>query len=190
MAGGRKRPGPPEGPPEPDLDLWRQVTRDAKPLKGRDGARPGAPESGASPGSPKKATKKAAKPRARPSEPAPEPKPELRPGGQADLDKRQAERLRRGKLPIEARLDLHGHRQEDARAALADFLADCQGAGLRCVLVITGKGEGREGGVLRQSLPGWLNQPPNRARIVAFTPAQPKHGGHGAVYVLIKRRRA
>ena len=88
-----------------------------------------------------------------------------------------------------ARLDLHGHRQDEARQELAHFLAEAQAAGKRCVLVITGKGEGREGGVLRQSLAGWLNQAPNRARLVAFTAAQPKHGGHGAFYLLLKRPR-
>ena len=116
-------------------------------------------------------------------------KPALAPGATADIDKRTAERLRRGKLPIEARLDLHGLRLVEAEQAFGAFLARYQAAGRRSVLVITGKGPGREGGVIRQALPGWINQPANRARIVAFAPAQPQHGGHGAVYLLLRRRK-
>ena len=66
------------------------------------------------------------------------------------------------------------------------------------MLVITGKGlsdgdgdagAGRARGVLRQAVPRWLNEPANRARILAVMPAQPKHGGAGALYVLLKRKR-
>ena len=61
---------------------------------------------------------------------------------------------------------------------------------LRCVLVITGRGRvSEDGGVLRTEVPRWLNQPPNRARVLAITEAQPKHGGHGALYVLLKKGR-
>jgi DNA-nicking Smr family endonuclease len=104
--------------------------------------------------------------------------------------RRQAERLRRGLLPIEGRLDLHGHRQDEAERELADFLARAQAADKRCVLVVTGKGSGKaEAGVLRRMVPLWLNRPPNRARILAFAQAQPKDGGLGALYLLLKRRR-
>ena len=61
--------------------------------------------------------------------------------------------------------------------------------GLRTVLLITGKGRG-DGGVLRRELPRWLNQPRNRERIVAVTPARPKDGGEGAFYLRLKRVRA
>jgi DNA-nicking Smr family endonuclease len=125
----------------------------------------------------------------RTAEPPAPRRPELAAGASADIDKRTAERLKRGRLDIEGRLDLHGMTEEQARPAVDVFLADAQAAGKRCVLIITGKGPGREGGVLRRALPGWLNQPGNRARLVAFAPAQPRHGGHGAVYLLLKRRR-
>lgn len=172
---------PPVGPPKDEgLDLWRHVTRETKPLRGRE-----IPTRKADSPAP---AKKRPVPR-RPAEPQPTPSPVMAPGARAGVDKRTAERLKRGKLPIEGRLDLHGHRQDEAREELAHFLAEAQAAGKRCVLVITGKGEGREGGVLRQSLPGWLNQAPNRARLVAFTTAQPKDGGHGAFYLLLKRKR-
>ncbi|HEX7970035.1 MAG TPA: Smr/MutS family protein, partial [Stellaceae bacterium] len=102
---------------------------------------------------------------------------------------RNAERLRRGELGIEARLDLHGMTQEEAHRALDDFLACAQHAGRRCVLVITGKGGAGRGGILRSAVPRWLNEAPNRARLLAFAAAQPKHGGAGALYLLLRRRR-
>jgi len=98
--------------------------------------------------------------------------------------------MKRGRLPIEGRLDLHGHRQSEAHRELDAFLARAQVAGKRCVLIVTGKGVGKdEGGVLRRMVPRWLNEPANRARILAFDQAQPKDGGMGALYVLLKRRR-
>ena len=56
------------------------------------------------------------------------------------------------------------------------------------MLVVTGKGL-ESGGTLRHMVPRWLNEEPNRARVLAFCPAQPRHGGGGALYVLIRRRR-
>jgi DNA-nicking Smr family endonuclease len=112
----------------------------------------------------------------------------LAPGAAPGLDRRSAERLRRGQMTIEAVLDLHGHRQEEAHRELADFLARGQGAGRRCVLVITGTGRTKEGGgILRRELPRWLNEAPNRARVLAFAPAQIRHGGAGAVYILLRK---
>ena len=117
--------------------------------------------------------------------------PPLAPGTIANVDRATAERLRRGALAIDGRLDLHGLTQDEAHAALERFLAGSAARGRRCVLVITGKGLGDSfgRGVLRQAVPRWLNQAPNRARILAVMPAQPKHGGAGALYVLLKRQR-
>ncbi len=98
--------------------------------------------------------------------------------------------MKRGRLPVEATLDLHGHTQDEAHAALGAFLAAAEARALRCVLVITGKGLTKvTGGVLRNQVPRWLNEPANRARILAFDYAQPKHGGLGALYVLMRRKR-
>ncbi len=120
-----------------------------------------------------------------------EPLPALAPGTIAGVDRATAERLRRGGLVIDGRLDLHGLTQDEAHAALERFLGGSAARGRRCVLVITGKGlgDGFGRGVLRQAVPRWLNEPPNRARILAVMPAQPKHGGAGALYVLLKRKR-
>jgi DNA-nicking Smr family endonuclease len=62
-------------------------------------------------------------------------------------------------------------------------------AGLRCVLVVTGKGGGEGRGVLRQMVPRWLGEASHRQYVLTFCPAQPRHGGDGALYVLLKRRR-
>ncbi len=120
----------------------------------------------------------------------------LRPGGLSHgdapgVDKRTATRFRRGLMPIDATLDLHGHTQASGRAALAGFLRAHRAAGRRCVLVVTGKGlkDDWSVGALRQALPGWLNAPDLRRLILAYSHAQPHHGGSGAVYILLKRER-
>lgn len=178
-----------------DRDLWRHVTRDAKALEKREPAPRAAPEPKESAPEPEvpvpEAKPKTAK-TAQLERAAPRPAaPELAHGRAAGVDRRSAQRLTRGQLPIEAALDLHGHTQDQAHAALERFLSEVQARGLRCVLVITGKGTTKEaGGVLRAQVPRWLNEPANRARILAFDYAQPQDGGLGALYVLIRRKRA
>jgi DNA-nicking Smr family endonuclease len=124
--------------------------------------------------------------------PAAKKLPALVPGEAAGLDRASFDKLRRGKLPIEARLDLHGLTQAEAHRDLTRFLATADAAGKRLVIVITGKGRpGSEGiGILRQAVPRWLNEPALRGRILAVTPAQPRDGGAGALYVLLRRKRA
>jgi DNA-nicking Smr family endonuclease len=136
-------------------------------------------------------------PPARGEKPKPKPLPELDHGTAPGVDKRTAQRLKRGRLDVEARLDLHGHTQAEAHPALGSFLAGAQSSGKRCVLIVTGKGGARQTdietglerptGVLKDMVPRWLNQAPNRARILSFTHARPADGGSGALYVLLKR---
>lgn len=127
--------------------------------------------------------------------PPPPPKrpvlPDLDHGTTAGVDKSTATRLKKGRQPIEGRLDLHGMTQSEAHPALDAFIEKACRAGKRSVLVITGKGTKLDGtvGVLRQAVPRWLNLPPNRARILAFSHATAKDGGEGALYVLLKRKR-
>ena len=104
----------------------------------------------------------------------------------AGIDRANAERLKRGRHPIEACLDLHGMTQAEAHAALSRFVAGSRAAGRRCVLVITGHGR-ISGGVLKQSVPRWLNEPSMRRQLLAIAPAQPQHGGAGALYLLLRR---
>jgi len=179
-----------------DEQLWRHVAAQIKPLTGRDrlhshlgdllkeeaGEAPDRP-----PGKRRRAPAGPETPR-RPAAKAP-PAP-LSHGSRDGLDRRKAERLSRGKLPIEATLDLHGLRQAEAHRRLERFLAESQALGKRCVLVVTGKGVHKEeGGVLRANVPRWLNEAPNRARVLSFDYAQQKHGGTGALYVLLRRKR-
>jgi DNA-nicking Smr family endonuclease len=106
----------------------------------------------------------------------------------AGLDKRQEQRLKRGQLPIEARLDLHGLTQGAAQAAALAFVARGIETGARCLLIITGKG-GAQGGVLRRALPHWLEASGHARDILRLVPAAIQHGGEGAFYVLLKRKR-
>ena len=126
----------------------------------------------------------------------PRPRAVPRPYGRAldpqrpvDLDRRSWLRLKRGRVELERRLDLHGQTQAQAHQRLQAFIAAAATGGCRCVLIVTGKGLGT-GGTLRHMVPRWLNEEPNRARVVAFTPAQPRDGGAGALYVLLRRHRS
>lgn len=167
--------------------LWESVTEGLKPLK-RQPAKPLTSNKETEPtsGRPAPGRQAEATPPGHPKKPL----PLLERGTIADLDKRQAQRLRRGQMPIDGKLDLHGCTQAEAHRRLESFLASAQASGKRCVLVVTGRGLGKSaGGVLRSEVPRWLNQAPNRARVLAFDWAQPKHGGDGALYVLLRRNR-
>ena len=167
--------------------LWQEVMRDVRPLSGRRISLPEERPSAQRPGpeTPTRPAQAASAPR-----PAGE-LPELGPGVAPGVDKRTLRRLHRGQLEIEARIDLHGLTQEEAWRALHAFLDGARKADRRSVLVVTGKGEtqGRALGVLRAAVPRWLNQPENRALVLAFCPARPKDGGAGALYVLVTRKR-
>jgi DNA-nicking Smr family endonuclease len=108
----------------------------------------------------------------------------------AGIDRANAERLKRGLHKIEAVLDLHGMNQAEAHRALATFIDASSNAGRRCVLVVTGRGLGPNGpGVLKASLPRWLEEPPLRRHVLAIATAQSRHGGSGASYILLRRPR-
>lgn len=114
--------------------------------------------------------------------------PDLSHGLAPGLDRRTADRMKKGEMGIDGTLDLHGLSQDLAHAQLSSFIVRGHEAGRRCLLVITGKG--RDGaGILRAQVPRWLNQSPLRERILGFSHARPQHGGQGALYVLVRRRR-
>ena len=109
----------------------------------------------------------------------------------AGIDRANAERLKRGLHRIEARLDLHGKTEAEAHHALAAFIHSSAEAGRRCVLIITGRGLGPTGpGVLKRAVPRWLEGVELRRKILAIAPAQPRDGGAGALYLLLRRHRA
>jgi DNA-nicking Smr family endonuclease len=119
---------------------------------------------------------------------APQPPPDLAigvaPGG---LDRKRWDDLRRGRTRPERTLDLHGRRADDAHDAVRRFVLGAQAEGLRCVAIVTGKGTGETGGVLRRELPHWLNAPPLREIILAL--AHPHRANTGAVHLLLRRKR-
>ena len=112
------------------------------------------------------------------------------------MGRRLKQRVARGHEPIGARLDLHGFTQSEAHAALLRFLQSAQADGHKTVLVVTGKGAGSvprdplaERGVLRRQVPLWLALPEFRSFVIGFEVAHAGHGGQGALYVRLRRRR-
>lgn len=112
------------------------------------------------------------------------------------MDRRNYDRLRRGKLPVERRIDLHGMSLAAAHVALQQFLLSAHRERVRVVLVITGKGRAQEdgmvpakGGVIRRAFPDWLSLPPLAGLVVQAVPAARHHGGAGAFYVYLRRNR-
>jgi DNA-nicking Smr family endonuclease len=176
---------------ESDAELWARVARSARPLKKGRATAAEAPR--------KARARPPVKETSAPPKPAPKtPKPVPAARGEK-LDRQTARQLEKGRLPVEARLDLHGMRQRDAHAALRRFLKSAQGKGYRHVLIITGKGaapdktkpfyEEDERGVLRQAVPHWLAAPDLAPVIVSYSEAPRRLGGEGALYVRLRRRK-
>jgi DNA-nicking Smr family endonuclease len=179
-----------------ELDLWHAAMREVRPLRHRPPRPvPPKPAAAAEPASETAPSRASARRSTAVPDPAPIALPPLAAHNAPGLDRSTAERLKRGKYPIDDRLDLHGMTQERAHRALESFIGAAAREGLRCVVVITGKGlRGRaEGsgdfGILRNAVPRWLNESNLRAKILAFTPTQPRDGGGGALYVLLRRNR-
>ncbi|WP_420861779.1 Smr/MutS family protein [Algirhabdus cladophorae] len=113
------------------------------------------------------------------------------------MDKKSFGNLKRGKLKPEGRIDLHGMTLSQAHPALVDFILLAFADQKRLVLVITGKGKDKpsldlmpvQRGILRHQVPQWLNMAPLRSCILQVTQAHIRHGGEGAYYVYLKRRK-
>ena len=179
-----------------EAELWEAVARTARPMHPRI---PRAPEADPPPAAPPEppprsllaafsvGEKAAAAPRAHVLVPVLSDAP-LR------MDAKTHARMTRGKLAPEARLDLHGMTLAEAHPELIRFLLNAQSAGLRLVLVITGKGKQvyepvpRPIGALRHQVPHWLRLPPLSHVVQQVSEAHLKHGGGGALYVYLRRR--
>lgn len=119
--------------------------------------------------------------------------------GTGKLDGNTAEKLRRGRLAPKVRIDLHGMTETAAHRALLSFLARTQDNGARLALVITGVGnpQGHEGaewirsphGVLKEMVPRWLMERDFAALTSGWAPAHRRHGGDGALYVYLRRKK-
>lgn len=107
------------------------------------------------------------------------------------LDAKIFRKLRSGQFSIEAHLDLHGLNADQAQLAVLDFVRRTYMEGKRCVLIIPGRGRNSPlgQGVLRQELISWLVRAPLKRIVLAFVTAIPKHGGAGAVYLLLRQSR-
>ncbi len=196
MAGGRrKRTLTPD-----EVSLWTHVTQHVAPIvKLKPKAEPVAEAiisvSDVKPVSPPAKMVRATKA----VTPAPPPPPKAAPAilPLAPLEKRLRQRLSRGAQPIDSVIDLHGKRQDEAHEALRRFVVGAHQMGYAVILVVTGKGASgtddhgifEERGVLRRTVPHWLRMPNMRPFVIGFETAAPHHGGSGALYVRIRRKR-
>lgn len=105
------------------------------------------------------------------------------------LDRRVLEKLKAGRFSVEAHQDLHGLNALQAREVALGFLRGQYYLGRRCVLLIPGRGRNSPGGqpLIREELPVWLTRDPLKRTILAFCTALPKHGGAGALYILLRK---
>ncbi len=178
-----------------ERSLWDQVRATAEPLR---------PDLPTAPEAPASARPLAPEPSAPPERRAPVPAAKAAPPPTATaapesaplMDRRRLDKLRRGRLQPEARIDLHGMTAARAHSALTGFIQTAHAQGRRLVLVITGKGRAPDDaiapqrhGILHHSVPHWLAAPPLVTRVLEVVPAHQRHGGAGAYYVYLRRLR-
>jgi len=171
---------------EDERRLWAHVARGVTPLKGR--TLPDIPEPPVT-----------VSPPAPPAEGAPPVAKATKPSSLpplAPVERKVLLALKRGSRHVDGVIDLHGLRQDEAHASLLSFLRRSQALGHAIILVITGKGAAASGhgpfderGVLRRVVPHWLRLPDFRPLVLGFEEAAPHHGGSGALYVRLRRRR-
>ena len=161
--------------------LWSTVIKSVRPMHG---AVEPPPEPAEEQPAPRRAIVSASKP-APSVAPANSSPPPLAP-----LGRRMRQRVARGREAIDACFDLHGLTQAEAHADLSRFLQAASARGARLVLIITGKGRASGGGgILRRQVPLWLALPEFRDLVVGFEDAHATHGGEGALYVRLRRKR-
>ncbi len=167
---------------ENEKTLWDYVTKDVTPLKSKIGDN--------------KKTEQPEKPQVKSKKQIEKSQPYRSEKTRAnEIDHQTARRLKRGQIPIEGRLDLHGMTQTQAYDALQRLIPMSYGQKKRCILIITGKGTRRSSdaeykpGVLKQKVPEWLREPPLQQFILKTQTAHIKDGGEGALYVYLRRQR-
>ncbi len=175
---------------EEDKLLWKRVTSTIEPMHEHVGM------AAASYKKPDELAKKFSKLLATPKKVQPNTAKTLMPSIQArvpqrplvsqSLDHKTRKKIVKGRMPIEARIDLHGMTQNKAISKLSDFLHRAQANDCRLVLVITGKGE-MGNGILRRQVPNWLTSGELLNIVGGFQEAHISHGGSGALYVRIRR---
>ena len=107
------------------------------------------------------------------------------------LDSKIFQQLKAGRLSAEGHLDLHGQNADQAYDSLLFFMRESYLAGKRAVIVVPGRGRNSPNGlsILRQEIQSWLTREPLRRIVLAFCTAQPRDGGAGALYVLLRKIR-
>ncbi|MFC1866605.1 Smr/MutS family protein [Thermodesulfobacteriota bacterium] len=111
-------------------------------------------------------------------------------GSVSGVNRKIMRQLKRGHIPVQDHIDLHGLTRKEAEVEVSRFLAESHKRGLRCVLLVHGRGLNSPGSfpVLKERLPVWLNRGAARKIVMAFATARPYDGGTGAIYVLLRRR--
>ena len=170
-------------------DLWHHVTRDVTPLPKERRKNAQIKQE------PKKINIKKTCPKKHCTDPITNQTTQVHP---PQIDRATNQRLRRGQIQIDGRIDLHGMSQNQAYDALIHYIPTAYHSGKRCILVITGKGMAKSGniplaeqtiGILKQRTPEWLSEAPLNQYVLKIEQAKPKDGGAGALYVLLKRNR-
>jgi DNA-nicking Smr family endonuclease len=107
------------------------------------------------------------------------------------FERKLLEKLKKGEFPVQDYVDLHGLTKQEAELRIRDFLLQSHRVGLRCVLVVHGRGLNSENQipVLKERLPAWLSRGPVKKIVLAFSTARPYDGGTGAIYVLLRKRK-
>ena len=107
------------------------------------------------------------------------------------FDRKLMQKIKKGQFPVQDYVDLHGLTKQEAEIMMRDFLLQSHRLGLRCVLVVHGRGLNSQDNipVLKERLPIWLNRGPVKRFVLAFSTAMPYDGGTGAIYILLKKRR-
>jgi len=107
------------------------------------------------------------------------------------FDHKLMQKIKKGQFPVQDYVDLHGLTKQEAEIMMRDFLLQSHRLGLRCVLVVHGRGLNSQDNipVLKERLPIWLNRGPIKRFVLAFSTAMPYDGGTGAIYILLKKRR-
>ena len=111
-------------------------------------------------------------------------------GAVQGFSRKLMKKLKRGELPVQDYIDLHGFTKQDAETAVTNFLLESFRNGLRCVLIVHGRGLNSPESlpVLKEGLPQWLNRGRVRKMVLAFATARPYDGGTGATYVFLRNR--
>lgn len=169
--------------------LWGKVARSTRPMRGKAEA---LTELDAFLAEAEAVKDQAASPK-RPSDDvaqvAAPPMPKSPSGIHQPLERPVKRKIAKGRLALEARIDLHGLVQSEAHVLLLEFLMRAHERGMRHVLVITGKGSslGSEG-ALKRAVPMWFSKPEFRYFISSYEAAAHHHGGEGALYIRLSRR--